>query len=131
LLVSFFLTDNLIAVEATLLFANAAQYIGLRAPFAAALLVYCLFKFLDRKASGAAKEAITAWIKGERYKQIDLKAAVVEGFDNLYGTPLRSVRSFLRSATISGLTVIALLGFRKRFSNRCPKGIFSTCQSFI
>jgi hypothetical protein len=75
-----------------------AQLLGFGAPIAAALAIYALFKFLDKKASGAAKEAISAWMKGEEYKQLDLGAAVIGGFDHLYGTPLLRITTFLRSA---------------------------------
>jgi len=84
-------------------FEKIAQYVGLGAPFVAAALMYTLFKFLDKKASGPANRAITAWIKGDRYKQLELKAAVVEGFDHLYGTPLLTIRSFYRSVGLSTL----------------------------
>jgi len=98
---------------------DIAQHLHLTAPLVAASPIYGLFKFLDRKASQAANRAVTAWIKGERYKQIDLKRAVVEGFDHLYGTPLLSWRSFLRSACLSALsagtylTFIVFLGARR------------------
>jgi hypothetical protein len=84
---------------------DIAQAVGLSAPFAAAAPIYALFKFIDKKASDKANEAVTAWIKGEHYKHLDLKAAVIEGFDNLYGTPLFSVRTFVRSA---GLSLVAV-----------------------
>jgi hypothetical protein len=90
-------------------FEKLAQYVGLGAPFVAASLIYGLFYFFDKKSSPAANKAIKAWIKGEGYKQLDLKAAVVEGFDNLYGTPLLSVRSFFRSAGVSILAVMTYM----------------------
>ena len=67
--------------------AAALRILGLSAPFAAAAAVYYLFRFLDRKASGAAKKTFAAWIKGERYAEIDLAAVVIRSFDTLYGAP--------------------------------------------
>jgi hypothetical protein len=92
-------------------FQQIAQLFGLGAPFLAAGLIYALFKFLDKKASGAANRVMTAWLKGERYKQLDLKHAIVDGFDHLYGVPLLSIRSFLRSAILSFLATVFVIMF--------------------
>jgi hypothetical protein len=80
-----------------------AQYLGLSA--SAVAIVFTLFKLLDNVASPAANRAVNAWIKRERYTQRDLKAAVVEAFDHLYGTPLLAVRTFFRVAGISLLSL--------------------------
>jgi hypothetical protein len=92
-------------------FEKIAQYLGLGAPFVAASLFYSLFNFFDRKSSPRAKRALNAWIRGERYKQLDLRTAVIEGFDHLYGTPLLSARSFFRSAVLSMLVVVSYMMF--------------------
>jgi hypothetical protein len=64
---------------------DIAQHLHWTAPVVAASPIYALFKFLDKKASQAANRAVTAWLKGERYKRIDLMSAVVEGFDHYTG----------------------------------------------
>jgi hypothetical protein len=92
-------------------FEKIAQYLGLSGPLVAAGLIYALFRFFDKKASDAANQAVTAWIKGEQYRRLDLKSAVVEAFDHLYGTPLFRMRSFLRSAGVSLLAVFAWVIF--------------------
>jgi hypothetical protein len=78
-----------------------AQLMGFGAWLGAAVSVYFLFRFLDRKASAAATRTIAAWMKGESYRRLDLTATVISSFDLLYGTPLLRVRSFVRSALLS------------------------------
>src|SRR5215475_13724177 len=111
-------------------FDKIARYIGFGAPFVAASLIYALFKFLDKKASGAANRTITAWIKGEHYKQLDLKAAVIEGFDHLSGKPLFRLRSFLRSAGVSSLAVVAYLMFLAVYRLPPPTGLLDVISAF-
>jgi hypothetical protein len=90
-------------------FEEIARYFGLGASFVPAAIIYTLFRFLDKRASPAANGAVNAWMKGEHYKLLSLRDAVVEGFDHLYGTPLLSTRTFFRSAGISLLAVGAYM----------------------
>jgi hypothetical protein len=46
-----------------------AKILGISAPLSAATAVYFIFKFLDKKASGAATRAIAAWIVGSKYEE--------------------------------------------------------------
>lgn len=80
--------------------------IGLGGPAAAALAFYSLFKFLDLKASDNAKQTIGAWMKSENYKSIDLRMAVLDGFDHIYGPSLYTRTAFVRSGTISCLVLV-------------------------
>jgi hypothetical protein len=91
--------------------------LGRRAPFLAAAaavgrplfvattlayLTYSLFDWFDRKeASAPRKRAISAWLKGQPYQQLDLKSAVVGAFDRLYGFPLLSITGFFRASLVS------------------------------
>lgn len=77
------------------------RLLGLGAPFVVAGAIYSLFRFLDNKASKAAKQAVASWIKGEKYKQLDLTAAIAGSFDNLYDAPLFRPKAFLRSVILS------------------------------
>ena len=86
------------------------KLLGLGGPFIAAAACYTLFKFLDSKASVAANDAVVSWIKGESYKKLDLGAAVISGFNHLYGAQLLRVTAFLLFAAFS-LCAIIILSF--------------------
>lgn len=92
---------------------EAFRFLGLATPFAYAAAIYGLFHFVDKKASGKAKLAVSRWLKSnEEYSRDRVGQALVEGFDRIYGTPLLSFRSLLRSAAISiVITVIVLVEF--------------------
>jgi hypothetical protein len=87
------------------------KLLGLGTPFVAAVAIYTLFNFLDKKASTAANQAIAAWIEGKSYKRLDLREAVIGSFDQLYGVPLFRRKAFLRSASFSLISVIVYFMF--------------------
>ncbi len=91
------------------------KILGLSAPLAAALVIYGLFRFLDRKASSAANRAIVAWMKGEKYRRLDLETVVINSFDHLYGKPLFGLNAFVRCAGISALAIVIYILFRIGF----------------
>jgi hypothetical protein len=83
--------------------------VGLGTPFILALGIYGFFHWLDRNSSVQAKSTIAKWLKGQDYKGLDLKAALISTFDRLYGAPLLRIRAFVRSAVISlvGITILS------------------------
>jgi hypothetical protein len=88
------------------------KLLGLSAPFLYAGATFWLFHWLDKKASAQAKAAIRNWLQPHGYGSSSLATAMVELFDKIYGHPLFSVRSFLRSAAISiTITTIVLYEF--------------------
>jgi hypothetical protein len=78
-----------------------AKLLGLGPPVVAAGAIYWLFSFFDKKASDEANQTLTSWMKGGRYKQIDLGNAVIGAFDHLYSAPLFRWKAFRRSALLS------------------------------
>jgi hypothetical protein len=88
--------DNLLGAlgrKAPFLVATAAVGRPLFVGTTLAYLTYKLFDWFDRKeASTPRKRAISAWLKGQPYKQLDLKSAVIGAFDRLYGFSLLSIR---------------------------------------
>ena len=62
------------------------EAIGLGTPFYFATATYGFFFWLDRNASARATRAISAWLKGQSNRQIDIKSAVISGFDRIYTT---------------------------------------------
>jgi hypothetical protein len=44
-----------------------ARILGISASLSAAMAVYLIFKFLDKKASAAATRAIAAWVAGSSH----------------------------------------------------------------
>jgi hypothetical protein len=75
--------------------------LGIAIPFGLALATYRLFAFLDKKASSAARHALSNWIKSEPYQQWDLRQAIVAIFDRLYTTPLFTIAALSRSTLYS------------------------------
>jgi hypothetical protein len=71
--------------------------LGLSTPFIYAAAAYGFFHFLDEKASGPAKRALSGWLKSPSYDKAAVAAATVEVFNKLYGRRLLSANSFFRS----------------------------------
>jgi hypothetical protein len=69
------------------------KLMGFTTPFVYAAAVYGLFHYLDKKASGAAKKAISGWLQPKEYDKAAVAAAMVEIFDRhqLVDIDLRSV----------------------------------------
>jgi hypothetical protein len=70
---------------------------SLAIPGAYGAAAFGLFHWLDKKASGQAKRAISEWLKPLPYDRAAVRAAVVELFDRIYTSPLLSFRAFGRS----------------------------------
>jgi hypothetical protein len=118
--------------------------LGRRAPFLAAAaavgrplfvattlayLTYSLFDWFDRKeASAPRKRAISAWLKGQPYQQLDLKSVVVGAFDRLYGFPLISITGFFRASLVS--FYVSLLIVRHRLVTGFKKPLVSLLYIF-
>jgi len=87
----------------------ALRTLGLGTPFLFAAATYALFHYVDKKASGAAKDAASDLIASKRISNEKISAIAVEIFDRLYTKPLWGWRAVARSATFT--TVITLVGF--------------------
>jgi hypothetical protein len=88
------------------------KLLGFTTPFVYAAATYGLFHYLDKKASGPAKQAIVSWLKPRPLNHAQLSATMLELFDKLYRVPLLSLRSLRRSALLTFiLTVIFVAGF--------------------
>jgi hypothetical protein len=83
-----------------------AKLLGLGAPFVVAAPVYSFFKYLDVRASDEALAVVGDWIKGQRYKDMQIGNAVVNAFDNIYGTRLFTFCAFFRSIIISVIVIV-------------------------
>jgi hypothetical protein len=73
------------------------KLIGFTTPLYA-VMVYGFFHYLDKKASGSAKKAISGWLQPREYDKAAVADATVEIFDRLYTRPLLGWRAFRRSA---------------------------------
>jgi hypothetical protein len=77
------------------------ELLGLSTSVLYAAATYGFFHFLDRKASPQAKAAINKWFRTTGHNKADVSNAVLELFGRIYERPLWSIRSLLRSATLS------------------------------
>jgi hypothetical protein len=92
--------------------------LGLGTPVYVAASTYGFFSWLDRNASTQAKHAIAQWLGGHEYERYSLQLGVLNAFDRIYGTPLLSLRSFMRSAIISiALCIVARVLFSIYFGD--------------
>src|SRR5438552_1593172 len=78
-----------------------SEWLGAGTPFVYAGLTYWIFYFLDKNASLTAKRAISKLIGRGDYKDHDLRAAVLNAFDHVYGYPLLRLNSLIRCAIYS------------------------------
>jgi len=62
------------------------KYAGLAVPFIYAAATYGIFRFLDKKASGQAKKAISTWIGSANIDKQQSAAVALEIFDRIYTT---------------------------------------------
>jgi hypothetical protein len=76
---------------------QALKVLGLGTPFIYASATYGLFNYLDRRASGQAKKAISGWLQPKEYDKAGVADAMVEIFDRLYIRPLFGWQAFTRS----------------------------------
>jgi hypothetical protein len=87
--------------------------LGFTTPFIIAASCYFICRYLDKRASGPAKSAISDWF-ARRYDRQAVSATMVEVFDRIYTPRLLSARGFLRSVAISlaVTTLMVMLFFR-------------------
>jgi hypothetical protein len=85
--------------------------IGTLTPFYLAGAVYWFFSWLDSNASAAAILAVSAWLKNNPYRQVDLRDAFRRVFDQIYTESLLSRRGFARSLVISSSIWLLVLLF--------------------
>jgi hypothetical protein len=85
------------------------KLLGFSTPFIYAAATYGFFHWLDRKASGPAKRAISGWLEPKEYDKAAVQAAVLEVFDKVYTRPLLAWRAFFRSMAISVITLFIFL----------------------
>jgi hypothetical protein len=90
-------------------FSEALKLLGFSTPFVYAVATYGVFHYLDRKASGKAKQTISAWFKPLAYGTAGVSLALVELFDRLYTTPLFGWRAMLRSFCLSIVMLIVFI----------------------
>lgn len=81
--------------------AEALKLLGFGTPCVYAAATYSFFHFLDKRASGAAKKALSGWIGSSAYDRTAAADAMVEMFDRLYTRPLLGWRAFIRSSIIT------------------------------
>jgi hypothetical protein len=81
--------------------AEILKALGFTTPFIYAAATYGFFHWLDKKASGPAKRAISGWLEPREYDRAAVAAAIVELFDRVYTRPLLRWFAFVRSALIT------------------------------
>jgi hypothetical protein len=97
---------------------EALKLLGLSTPGVYAFATYGCFRWLDREASVAAKEAISAWIIGRGYDKAAARSAIVELFDRVYAKPLLSLNILIRSAILSIAAIaVMLVEFKVNYSD--------------
>lgn len=87
---------------------DVLKALGLTTPFIYAAATYGFFHWLDKKASGPAKRAISGWLEPKEYDKAAVAVAIVELFDRVYTKPLFTLRAVRRSASIT--VVVAAIG---------------------
>ena len=88
--------------------AEVLKALGFATPFIYAYATYRFFHWLDTKASGPAKKAISGWLQPKEYDKAAIAAAILEILDRVYTRPLLAWRAFLRSALIT-ITISTIL----------------------
>src|SRR5262249_16705743 len=85
---------------------QALELLGFRAPFVYAAATYGAFYYLDRKASGPAKRAISAWINSIYISRQLSSGGALELFDRIYTVPLWGWRAIVRSILYTTIVTI-------------------------
>jgi hypothetical protein len=97
--------------------AKVLELLGFATPLLYAGATYGFFHWLDKKASGPAKRAISEWLEPREYDRADVQAAVLEIFDRVYTKPLMAWRAFFRSAIITiGASPVLIYNFDREIS---------------
>src|SRR4051812_7841799 len=74
------------------------RLLGFTTPFIYAAAVFGLFNYLDKKASGPAKAAISKWLQSKAENTDTLGNAALEMFNRIYTPQLWSWQACIRSA---------------------------------
>ena len=85
------------------------KVLGFTTPLIYAAATYGFFLWLDEKASGPAKKAISGWLVPKEYDRAAVQAAILELFDKVYTQPLLTWRAFRRSALITTSITLAII----------------------
>jgi hypothetical protein len=91
---------------------QALQLLGFGTPILYAAATYGFFHWLDKRASGQAKNAISEWIKTSNYDERRVVSGMVEVFDTIYTYPLLRLQPFIRvviASLILHVSIIAIL----------------------
>lgn len=80
---------------------EALKLFGFSTPFIYASVVYSIFRYLDKKASGPAKKAVSSWLQSSPVGLDTIGNAVIEMFNRIYTPVLVSPGAFTRSASIT------------------------------
>lgn len=88
---------------------DVLKLLGFTTPFIYAAATYGFFHWLDKKASGPAKKAISGWLEPKDYDKLGVQAAILEMFDRVYTKPLLSWRAFIRSTLITLIVLFITL----------------------
>jgi hypothetical protein len=72
------------------------KLLGFTTPFVYAAATYGVFHWLDKKASGPAKKALTARLQSQPPNKETLANYALEVFDGIYSKPLWHVTAFSR-----------------------------------
>jgi hypothetical protein len=85
------------------------KLLGFTTPFVYTAATYGLFYYADRKASGKAKAALSAWVQsGQRRRNSE--EVIIDLFNKIYTDKLLSANALIRSASIT-LLVSSLIWF--------------------
>jgi hypothetical protein len=87
---------------------EALKVLGFTTPLIYAAATYGVFHWLDKKASGQAKRAISGWLQSGQYDRVAFSNTTIELFDRIYTRQLLSWQAFLRSALITICVTIIL-----------------------
>jgi hypothetical protein len=85
------------------------EALGFSTPFLYAAATYGFFHWLDKKASGAAKKAISGWLEPKQYDRTGIAAATLEMFNRIYTAKLLSCRAFGRSTLFTFCVFVIFL----------------------
>ena len=111
------------------------KLLGFTTPFVYAAATYGVFHWLDKKASGAAKRALTARLQSQPPDKETLANYALEVFDRIYSKPLWHVRAFCRSALITTVLCAVIwieVGFLESESDFWRgSGLFIIGSSFV
>jgi hypothetical protein len=105
------------------------EAIGLGPPFYFAAAAFGFFHWLDRSASPQARRAISSWLRGQPFRDVDVRLAITGAFDRIYTAPLLSVKAFTRSAALSSLIWIAYVAYNHRLY--FPQLRFASLEDFV